>query len=290
MRLRLPAALRCLIARLLVRGAASGRRREPPRLLALIALVLLAASCREPRAASVLVATTTSVDNTGLLEALRGAFRERAGTDLDAFVVGSGRAIRMARSGQVDIAITHEPRGEAELHASGRAVAHRAFLENRFLLVGPRENPAGIETGMTVLAAMRRVHERRARFVSRGDESGTHTRELELWRILGLDPLANPEYRQLGQGMSALLRSANELRAYALTDEATYARFAGSLDLAPVAMAGDGLRNVYTITLVRRPDGRVNHSAAFFYEWLASPEGIGVIDRFVAEHPGFHLP
>lgn len=253
-------------------------------------LIASASSCREPRPAPVVIATTTSVENAGLLEAIRLAFVEQTGIEIDAFVVGSGKAIRMGREGQVDVTITHEPRGEKELLATGRAAAHRAFLENRFLLVGPPENPAGIPRGTSVLEAMRRIHERHARFASRSDESGTHARELELWRILGIDPVSNPEYRRLGQGMSALLRSANELRACALTDEATFAHLAPSLYLVPLATEGDGMRNVYTITLLRGAGGEVNPSAARFYEWLASDAGKGTIVRFTAEHGGFRLP
>lgn len=259
-----------------------------PRLL-VVGLLLAAFACREPRPDPVRIATTTSVDGTGLLEALRVAFHDETGTGLESFVVGSGRALRMARAGEVDIAMTHEPRGEAELHASGRAVKHRPFLENRFLLAGPRGNPAQIERGTTVLEALRRIHERRARFVSRGDESGTHTRELELWRLLGVDPRANPEYQSLGQGMSALLRSAAELQAYTLVDEATFATVAPR-ELVVAAAGGDGIRNAYTVTLLRRPGGSVNPSAERFYEWLASGSGQRVVERFVAGHPGFQLP
>lgn len=250
----------------------------------------LVSGCREPRPAPVLVATTTSVENAGLLEALRTAFLAESGIDLDAFVVGSGRALRMAGDGQVDLAITHEPRGEAELLASGRVVAQRQFLENRFLLVGPPGNPAGIAIGSTVLDGLRRVHEARARFASRGDRSGTHVRELELWRLLGLDPAANREYRPLGQGMGALLRSASELQAYALTDEATFARLATSVDLVPMAAGGDGVRNVYSVTLVRGPGGESNPSADRFYAWLDSARGREAIARFIRENPGFMLP
>ena len=253
-------------------------------------LVLIAASCREPRPAPVVIATTTSIENAGLLEAIRAAFFEETGVELDAFVVGSGRALRMGRQGLVDITMTHEARGERELVASGVVVAHRPLLENRFFLAGPPENPAGIRPGMTVLEAMRRIHDTRTRFVSRGDESGTHARELELWRMLGIDPAANPGYQPLGQGMSALLRSANELRACALVDEATFARLAPSLDLVPLATGGDGMRNVYTVALVRGRGGPPAPSAVLFYEWLASDAGRAALERFGAAHGGFSLP
>lgn len=259
-------------------------------ILALGLTLLPIASCREPRPAPVVIATTTSVDNAGLLEALRVAFRDQTGIELDAFVVGSGKALKMGRDGMVDITITHEPRGEAELRTTGIVVAHRVFVENRFILVGPRENPAGVDAGMTVLDAMRRIHERKGRFASRSDESGTHRRELELWRMLGIDPATNPEYRPLGQGMGALLRSANELRAYTLSDDATFGRFASSLNLAPLALRGEGLRNVYTISLLRGRDGQPARSAAVFYDWLASDAGVQVIERFAATRTGFRLP
>lgn len=255
----------------------------------LAALALFGASCREPRPAPVVIATTTSIENSGLLEAIRSGFFEETGIEIDAFVVGSGKALRMGREEQVDITMTHEPRGEAELVATGRVAASRPFFENRFLLVGPRANPAGIREEMTVLEAMRRIHETGTRFVSRGDESGTHARELELWRMLGIDPRFNREYRTLGQGMSALLRSANELRACALTDEATFQRLAPSLDLVPLARAGEGMRNVYTVALLRGRSGEPSPSAALFYDWLASESGRGILR--LPEAPGsFGLP
>ncbi|HSN69225.1 MAG TPA: substrate-binding domain-containing protein [Thermoanaerobaculia bacterium] len=266
------------------------RRRTVAAVLVLGLAAISGWSCREPRPAPVVIATTTSVDNAGLLEELRVAFREQTGIEIDAFVVGSGKVLRMGRDGMVDVTITHEPRGEAELRATGIVVAHRVFVENRFILVGPRENPARIDSDMTVLEALRQIHERRARFVSRSDESGTHRRELELWRILGIDPDSNPEYRPLGQGMSALLRSANELRAYALTDDATFARFASTLNLAPLATKGEGLRNVYTISLLRGRDGQPAPSAVLFYEWLASDAGVQAVARFAATRGGFRLP
>ncbi|HVR43778.1 MAG TPA: substrate-binding domain-containing protein [Thermoanaerobaculia bacterium] len=239
-----------------------------------------AAGCRETPPARVRLATTTSIENAGLLQVLRSQARRALGIELEAFVVGSGAALRMAQDGTVEVAITHDPRGEEQLRLSGTAAAQAPLFENRFLLVGPPGNPAAVPPEATVLEALRLIHGTEARFASRGDGSGTHVRELELWRLLGIDPSASGGYVRMGQGMSGLLRSADQMEAYALTDEATFARMRGSVRLVPVADRGEGLLNLYVVSLVQGPEGRVSRSAAALFEWLAEGGASSALREF----------
>lgn len=260
-------------------------------LVSVCVLALLAGSaCRPEPAARVRVATTTSVENSGLLEHLRLAILEEKGIALEALAVGSGKAIALARAGSVDLAITHDPGGEAQLAKESGVVAQRTFLENRFVVVGPEEDPAGVASASTLLDAFRRIHAAGAPFVSRGDESGTHVRELELWRIMGIDPRTNPQYRSLGQGMSSLLRSASELEAYTLTDDATFARVAAAVRLVPLAEAGERARNIYSVTLLRGRDGTLNPAAETVFAWLTSEAGGASVRRFRISGRQFFRP
>lgn len=253
------------------------------RTVTLCAIVLfLPSGCGEPATPAVRVATTTSVDNSGLLPFLAREFEAQTGIRIEPFVVGSGKAFAMAREGLADVTITHEPAGEEDLRRDGFVVAQEPFAENRFLLVGPPENPARIPRGATVVEAMRLIHDAGARFVSRADESGTHVRELELWRLAERSPRENRGYMELGQGMSALLRSASELGAYTLADEATFARMAPSVRLVPTATHGERLQNVYVVTLVRGRDGEPSPSGIALFEWLGSAAGRRAIESFVA--------
>lgn len=244
------------------------------------ALVLAAMACSSPSAPAVRLATTTSVDNSGLLEHIGARFLAETGLRLETFVVGSGKALDLATDGMVPVTITHHPAGEKRLRESGHVARQREFMENRFLLVGPPENPAGVDPSATVVVAMARIHRESARFVSRGDDSGTHMRELELWRMAGVSPAVNPGYESLGQGMSALLRSASELQAYTLTDAATFARMRRAVRLRRIADSGAGLRNVYTISLLTGQSGNVDPAALRFYEWVASDSGRRAIEDF----------
>lgn len=270
-------------------GGVSPRARlcSPRAFVALLYALLLGSACSPSPAARVRVATTTSVENSGLLEHLRLAILQE-GIALEALAVGSGKALALAREGSVDLAITHDPDGEAELANDPRVIAQRTFLENRFIIVGPEADPAGVGRASTVADAFQRIHASDAPFASRGDESGTHAREMRFWRDAGIDPRRNPEYRSLGQGMSMLLRSASELGAYALTDDATFASVAGTVRLVPLAEGGEGARNVYSVTLVRGSDGAVDPAAEAAFAWLTSEAGAESVRRFlISGRPAF---
>jgi len=258
----------------------------------LVAVALLLSGCTagETSAPRVRIATTTSLENSGLLEQMRIAFRSDTGIEIEAHVVGSGKALDLARDGIVELAITHEPEGEAELARAGRVEEQAAFMANSFILVGPPENPAGVPPRAAVADAMRIVHGAKATFLSRGDESGTHVREKELWARLDLDPGSNDGYRQMGQGMSALLRSASELQGYALTDDTTFEAMKPVLRLEEFARGGNGSMNVYRVTLLGGPEEHASHEARAFYTWLLSERGQELIGGFRRGSKGSFIP
>jgi tungstate transport system substrate-binding protein len=259
---------------------------------ALLVLALSLSGCvhRETPVLRVRIATTTSLENSGLFEQMRSAFVSDSGIEIEAHIVGSGKAFQLARDGIVELTITHEPKGEAELFRAGLIEEQAALMANTFILVGPPENPAGVPPDATVADAMRRVYRTGAIFLSRGDESGTHAREMELWGSLDSDPEKNEGYRRMGQGMSALLRSASELQGYALTDDTTFEAMKPVLRLRELARGGEGSENVYRVTLLQGRAGRASSEARAFYRWLFSERGQGLIEAFRGGSGGGFVP
>ena len=221
-------------------------------------------ACGAPREDSVLLATTTSLRDTGLLDALLPDFEVEKGIEVRLVAVGSGAALRMGRDGNADILITHAPEGERELIAEGSVVERRPWLENYFVIAGPREDPAGVRGAASALEALQRIATAGAPWVSRDDDSGTHRRERALLRAAGLDPDAGwPTFSRTGSGMALSLQVAGERRAYILSDRGTFLAFRKSTHLAALSKPEPALRNIYSILLLspeRYP--RVRHGAA----------------------------
>jgi len=225
------------------------------------------------------IATTTSLQGSGLLDVLSAEFKRQTGIEVHAFMVGSGQAMNLARKGTVDLIITHDPEREREFVAGTHPRIYRQFMRNDFVIVGPHDDPAGISRAKTATEAFRLIFERRAKFCSRNDQSGTHMKELDLWRRAGVDPLKNLEYLRMGQPMAYLLRSADELQAYALSDRATYDALAPRLKNV-VLFAGDPLmRNVYALTLMRKRAVDDHGNAQRFARWLLT-DGRRVVESF----------
>ena len=268
----------------------SGRRRLL-RLLAAAGFVL-GASCG--RAAPELVlATTTSTQDTGLLDSLLPPFSARTGIGVKVIAVGTGAALEMARRGDADVVLVHAPEAEQERAARGEIVGGRRIMRNEFLLLGPPGDPAGAAAAGGLLDALRAIA-RVGPFVSRGDGSGTEIRELALWREAGvaLDSVARRE--ETGQGMGATLLLADQRRAYTLSDIATWLAFRDRLVLEPVVEGDARLHNIYHAWVVspdRHP--RVDRAAAeSFVAYLVSPEAQALIGRFGAARFGraLYLP
>ena len=207
----------------------------------------------------VILATTTSTRDAGLLDSLLPVFERQTRYHVKVIAVGSGQALAMGRRGDADVVLSHAPEAERALVDSGYFVRRRLVIHNEFLVVGPASDPAGLRGLSDAVAAFRRLAERRAPFVSRGDQSGTHQREQQLWkRALGPPP-KDGWYVESGQGMGATLQLADEKRAYTLTDRATYLAWRDKLQLVPMVEGDSLLYNVYhVLELSPKNAARVN--------------------------------
>ncbi|HUT76737.1 MAG TPA: substrate-binding domain-containing protein [Polyangia bacterium] len=257
--------------------------------LAFTALILLCAACGtgEPPAPAtapahvelrpVVLATTTSTADTGLLDVLVPLFEKGSGLRIKAVAVGTGQALELGRRGEADVLLVHAPEQELEFIAAGHGKRHRAVMHNDFVIVGPATDPAGIAGGREAAGAMARIAAGGHPWISRGDESGTHTKERALWKSAGAQ-LAGGWYVETGQGMGATLRVASERQAYTLSDRSTFLATA-NLDLA-VAVEGDaGLGNYYHVIEVVGP--KVNAAgAAAVADFLVSQEAQTAIGAF----------
>lgn len=249
--------------------------------IALAGLSLLGCNTTADAPAPLRLATTTSVENTGLLAELLAPFEKRTGVKVNVLAVGTGQALALARRGDVDAVLVHAPEVELPFMAEGHGNDRRTLMHNNFVLVGPRDDPAAIRGGEDAAAALRKISEARARFVSRGDNSGTHLAEQELWQATGTKP-SGDWYLESGQGQRASLGVASEKQAYSLVDRATYLVAKAQIDLDILVEGDPRLRNPYSVIAVH-PDRHpgVNHLAALaLVAWLTSREGQEQIARF----------
>lgn len=234
----------------------------------------------------VILATTTSTADTGLLDELAPPFAEETGLVLKPIAVGSGAALELGERGEADVLLVHSPAAEEAYMAGGFGTERRTVMFNDFVVVGPEDDPAGVGEAGDVVAAMAAIAEAEAPFVSRGDDSGTHALEKRLWAATGIEP-AGSWYTEAGSGMGDALRIANERRAYTVADRGTWLALRDGLDL-PILLEGDPmLRNVYHVITVDPANGPAVSTAggAAFAAFLLEPStqafvgGFGV-DRF----------
>jgi tungstate transport system substrate-binding protein len=217
------------------------------------------------------------VDNSGLLQELLPPFRQETGIDLQVLAVGSGRALELLRRGDADAALTHDPVSEAAFLKETSSAAYRKVMFNDFVVVGPAEDEALVRQAASAVDAMRRIAAADVLFVSRGDESGTHARERQLWQKAGATP--RPErLLETGQGMAATLRVASERRAYTLTDRATFAQLARTLSLQPIFERDADLMNTYAVIVAG--DHAASSNAMQFITWLTDGTGRDRIASF----------
>jgi tungstate transport system substrate-binding protein len=257
------------------------------RLLAAIAAALALGCTRPPQVLH--LSTTTSVDNTGLLANLLPAFREETGIDVQAVAVGSGRALAILERGDADAALTHDPDAEQKTIDAGHIARYRKIMYNDFVIAGPSADPAKIKDAKGALDAMRRIVAAGSRFVSRGDSSGTHSRELQLWREAGVKP-TGAAYIDAGQGMAATLRVASEREAYLLTDRATFTQLAQALRLVILNEGDAAYINTYAILVRNGLGGDRKSNADRLFSWIAEGRGRALIENFrVKGQPAFTI-
>jgi len=233
---------------------------------------------------SIVVASTTSTQDSGLFGYLLPLFKAKAGIDVKVVAQGTGQALDTARRGDADVVFVHAKAAEEKFLAEGFGVKRFPVMYNDFILIGPARDPAGIRGTGDIVAALKAIRDKRAPFVSRGDRSGTHQAELALWAAVGIDLARDkgPWYREIGQGMGAVLNTAGAMNAYTISDRGTWISFRNKGDLV-IAVEGDQrLFNQYGVMLVN-PAKHPNVKAALgqqFIDWLVSPEGQQVIANY----------
>ena len=250
------------------------------RRLSILLLLLLTAA---PAVATehLRLATTTSTDNTGLLAELLPPFEQANDCKVDVIAVGTGKAIKLGETGDVDVVLVHARSKEEQFVVAGFGVDRRDVMYNDFVILGPKSDPAGIAGMKDTAAAMAKIAAAPATFVSRGDDSGTHTRERQLWKGAGITP-AGDWYLEAGRGMGEVITMATERGGYTLSDRGTYLAYMTKTDLRIVVEGDAGLFNPYGVILVnpaRHPHVQVD-LARKFMDFLASPEGRRLITGF----------
>lgn len=232
----------------------------------------------------IVVASTTSTQNSGLLDRILPIFTKKTGIEVRVVAVGTGQALRLARNGDADVLLVHHRPSEEKFVAEGYGVKRFDVMYNDFVIVGPHSDPAGIKGMGNAIKALRRIAATKAVFLSRGDDSGTNKKEIELWRAADINVKAASGrwYRETGSGMGATLNAAAGMGAYLLTDRGTWLSFKNKRDLAILSQGDPKLMNPYGVILVnpvkfphvRRADGQA------FIDWLISPEGQSAINAY----------
>lgn len=255
--------------------------------LAVTGMLGVSAASAQPAERTMVLASTTSTEQSGLFRHLLPRFRAATGIEVRVVAVGTGQALAIAARGDADAVLVHDRQGEEKFVADGHGLDRRDVMYNDFVLVGPRADPAGARGLRDVKEALRRIARASAPFASRGDDSGTHRLELRLWKAAAVDPVTAKAswYRELGSGMGATLNTAAGLGAYVLTDRATWASFANRRDLDLLVEGDRALFNPYASLLVNpAKGGHIRHvEARRWHEWLTSEAGRDAIRSFTID-------
>ncbi|MGZ5125372.1 MAG: substrate-binding domain-containing protein [Burkholderiales bacterium] len=249
-----------------------------------LALLALAVSPAASAQRFITVASTTSTEQSGLFKHLLPIFEKKSGIQVRVVALGTGQALDLARRGDADVVFVHAKSAEEKFLREGHGVKRFPVMYNDFVLIGPQADPAKIGRTKDIVVALRKIKDSRSPFVSRGDRSGTHIAELDLWKLTGIDieKEKGPWYRDTGQGMGPALNTASSMVAYILADRGTWLAFKNRGDLAILVEGDKRLFNQYGVMLVnpqkhpsvKRADGQA------FIDWLVSPEGQSAIGAY----------
>jgi tungstate transport system substrate-binding protein len=273
---------------------------HPATVLALVLTACAAASSPEPSAPArsggereVIVATTTTTQDSGLLDVLLPAFERHTGYGFKTIVQGTGAILALAARGEADVVLSHSPDAERHWMAQGNGTERSLVMYNDYIIVGPPSDPVNARSATDAAAALRAIADKGAQFVSRGDHSGTHARELALWNQGGIEPRGQPWYVESGSGQGQTLTIADQRNAYALADRGTWLAFKNRLQLGPLVEGDPQLLNVYHVMPVnpdRFPNLKLNTAGGqAFADFLVSAEGQRLIDDFGRDRYGQSL-
>jgi len=227
------------------------------------------------------LATTTSTDNTGLLDYLLPDFTQKTGIKVKVIAVGTGKALKYGKNGDVDVVLVHAKEAEEKFVNQGYGIKRTKVMHNYFVLLGPSHDPANVKNAKNIVQAFKLISKTKSKFVSRGDESGTHKKEKKIWTLAKIRPQGK-WYIEVGQSMSASLMIANELSAYILSDKGTYFAFADKINLKPFFKKDKLLLNPYSVIAVNpEKNPHINYKGALkFIKWLVSKDTQLLIKKF----------
>ncbi|WP_419904088.1 substrate-binding domain-containing protein [Kiloniella sp.] len=253
-------------------------------LISALMFALSIGSIKSAIAESIILASTTSTQNSGLFDHILPVFTKETGITVNVVAVGTGAALKLARNGDADILMVHHKTSEETFVKDGFGVKRFDLMHNDFVLVGPDSDPAGIKSSKSVVGALKLIEKQQFPFLSRGDDSGTNKRELELWREADFDPKAvsGGWYRETGSGMGATLNTAVAMQGYALTDRATWLSYKNKQNMKVLFEGDKRLFNQYGIIVVnpeKYPHVKINE-ANQFVKWLLSPKGQSLIASY----------
>lgn len=258
----------------------------------LVFTLLVGCSANKKIGGSIILSTTTSTQDSGLLDYLLPKFTEDTGVEVKVIAVGTGKALQMGKDGEADVLLVHAKASEEEFVSEGHGTERHDVMYNDFILVGPKEDSLKLKENSPndILAGLATISENQATFVSRGDDSGTHKKELEIWKAAGIEPQGD-WYLSAGSGMGDVLKIASEKQGYTLTDKATYLSLRDTLDLDIVIEKDENLFNQYGIIPVNpEKNDKINaEGAKAFMDWMLSKVGQELIGEYGVEEYGMPL-
>jgi tungstate transport system substrate-binding protein len=253
-------------------------------IVALVAAAVLAGGCGTSEPTTLVLGTTTSTQDSGLLDVLLPAFEKQYNVKVKAIAVGTGEALKMGEKGDADVLMVHSKASEEEFVKNGFGLERVQVAYNDFIIVGPAADPAGIKGDKSAADAFKKIAAGGATFVSRADDSGTNKAELALWKAAGVNPKGQPWYLETGQGMGETLTITDQKQGYTLSDRATFVTRKGTLNLVVLAEGDKALFNQYGVIVVnpaKHPNIKLNTKGAEdFVEFLTSEKGQGLIDSY----------